>query len=68
MKFIIIVMLGATLAGALFGLLGGGKGKKENALGGAAAGAFMAGSCLFELISIGAVVLLAIWVFKKVFL
>jgi hypothetical protein len=64
MGTIILIILLAAGVGAVFGLFSGEKGGVAT---GAIGGAYMAGSCLFQLVMIGLMVVAGIWVLSLIF-
>jgi hypothetical protein len=67
METIFWILVSAAAIGAFITYFGGNK-SKEDAAEGAVAGAMFAGSCLFQLLIYGIVIVAALWLFRKVFL
>lgn len=65
MTTILIILAVAAGIGGLIALFSGGK--KEDVAAGAAAGAMLTGSCLFQLLIAGAMALAGIWLLSKIF-
>lgn len=66
MGTVLTIIAVVAVIGALIGFLGGG-GKSEDAAAGAAAGAIMAGGCLFQLFIYGLMALAGLWIIKLIF-
>ena len=64
MGTIIMIIVAAAVIGGIFGIFSG---EKDGAATGAIGGAYVAGSCLFQLLITGLVIMAAIWVFSLVF-
>lgn len=67
METIFWILVSAAAIGAFIAYFSGNK-SKEDAAEGAVAGAMFAGSCLFQLLIYGIVIVAALWLFRKVFL
>lgn len=69
MSTILWILVIAAVIGGIIGIISGDNpGEvKENALGGAMAGAWMAGGCLVNLLIYGLVVAVGIWLFTLIF-
>ena len=67
METIFWILVFAAIVGAMIAYFSGNQ-SKNDAAEGAVAGAMFAGSCLFQLLIYGIVIVAALWLFKKVFL